>query len=164
MNFYLLSSISSAGGVRCAPPACCVPTEQAGAVLQLIYHLVFNEGSSAAGGATVRWVELTSEAVRLNLFLTELLPKQEVLGLLSLLSLKEPGRAARTSPAPDLLLVESQDRSLGNPEQIAEGVALSERAQKSRHFGSYPLRAATAAVHAEAESVAVSDGRQIVAI
>ena len=112
----------------------------------------------------MRWVELTSEAVRLNRFLTELLPKQEVLGLLSLLSLKEPGRAARTSPAPDLLLVESQDRSLGNPEQIAEGVALSERAQKSRHFGSYPLRAATAAVHAEAESVAVSDGRQIVAI
>ena len=61
-------------------------------------------------------------------------------------------------------LLESQDRSLWNREQIAEGVALVEKALKSRRFGSYTLQAAIAAVHAEAESVAVTDWRQIVAL
>jgi RNA polymerase sigma-70 factor (ECF subfamily) len=61
-------------------------------------------------------------------------------------------------------LLENQDRALWNREQIAEGVALLEKALKSRRFGSYTLQAAIAAVHAEAESVAATDWRQIVAI
>ena len=63
-----------------------------------------------------------------------------------------------------LILLENQDRSLWNREQIAEGVALLEKALKSRRFGSYTLQAAIAAVHAEAESVAATDWRQIVAL
>jgi predicted RNA polymerase sigma factor len=43
-------------------------------------------------------------------------------------------------------LLENQDRSLWNREQIAEGVALLEKALKSRRFGSYTLQAAIAAV------------------
>jgi RNA polymerase sigma-70 factor (ECF subfamily) len=43
-------------------------------------------------------------------------------------------------------------------------VALLEKALKSRRFGSYTLQAAIAAVHAEAESVALTDWRQIVAL
>ncbi len=39
-----------------------------------------------------------------------------------------------------------------------------ETALKSRRFGPYTLQAAIAAVHAEAESVAVTDWRQIVAL
>ena len=58
----------------------------------------------------------------------------------------------------------SQDRSLWNRKQIAEGVALLEKALKSRRFGSYTLQAAIAAVHAEAKSVAVTDWRQILAL
>jgi hypothetical protein len=84
--------------------------------------------------------------------LTELLPEPEVIGLLSLMLLQESRRAARTSPTGDLILLENQDRSLWNREQIAEGVALLEKALKSRRFGSYTLQAAIAAVHAEAES------------
>jgi RNA polymerase sigma-70 factor (ECF subfamily) len=61
-------------------------------------------------------------------------------------------------------LLEHQDRSLWNREQIAEGLALLEKALKSRRFGSYTLQAAIAAVHAEAESVAATDWRQIVAL
>ena len=72
--------------------------------------------------------------------------------------------AARTSPAGELILLENQDRSLWNREQIAEGVALLEKALTSRRFGSYTLQAAIAAVHAEAESVAATDWRQIVAL
>jgi RNA polymerase sigma-70 factor (ECF subfamily) len=43
-------------------------------------------------------------------------------------------------------------------------VALLEKALKSRRFGSYTLQAAIAAVHAEAESAAATDWRQIVAL
>src|SRR5262249_7728416 len=88
----------------------------------------------------------------------------EVLGLLSLMLLQESRRAARTSPAGELILLEKQDRSLWNREQIAEGVALVEKALGSRRFGSYTLQAAIAAVHAEAESAAATDWRQIVAL
>ena len=76
--------------------------------------------------------------------------------------LHESRHAARTSPTGELILLENQDRSLWNGEQIAEGVALLEKALKSRRFGSYTLQAAIAAVHAEAESVAVTDWRRIV--
>jgi RNA polymerase sigma-70 factor, ECF subfamily len=137
--------------------------ERLGAVLQVIY-LVFNEGYSAAAGAEVTRAELTGEAIRLGRLLTELQPEPEVLGLLSLMSLQESRRAARTSPTGELILLENQDRSLWNREQIAEGVALLEKALKSRRFGSYTLQAAIAAVHAEAESLAVTDWRQIVAL
>jgi RNA polymerase sigma-70 factor, ECF subfamily len=141
--------------------------ERLGAVLQVIY-LVFNEGYSAAAGAEVTRAELTGEAIRLGRLLTELRPEPEVepevVGLLSLMLLHESRRAARTSPTGELILLEYQDRSLWNRERIAEGVALLEKALKSRRFGSYTLQAAIAAVHAEAESVAATDWRQIVAI
>ena len=141
--------------------------ERLGAVLQVIY-LVFNEGYSAAAGAEVTRAELTGEAIRLGRLLTELKPEPEVMGLLALMLLQESRRAARTSPTGELILLENQDRALWNKEQIVEGVALLEKAlghpEKPRRFGSYTLQAAIAAVHAEAESVAATDWRQIVAL
>jgi RNA polymerase sigma-70 factor, ECF subfamily len=76
----------------------------------------------------------------------------------------ESRRAARTSPTGELILLENQDRSLWNREQIEEGVVLLEKALKSRRFGAYTLKAAIAAIHAQADSVAVTDWRQIVAL
>lgn len=137
--------------------------ERLGAVLQVIY-LVFNEGYSAAAGAEVTRAELTGEAIRLGRLLTELQPEPEVMGLLALMLLQESRRAARTSPAGELILLEDQDRSLWNTEQITEGVTLLENALNSRRFGSYTLQAAIAAVHAEAESFPATDWRQIVAL
>jgi RNA polymerase sigma-70 factor (ECF subfamily) len=78
--------------------------------------------------------------------------------------LQESRRAARSSPTGELILLENQDRSLWNRAQIAEGVALVEKALSSHRFGPYTLQAAIAAVHAEAESVAATDWRQIVAL
>jgi RNA polymerase sigma-70 factor (ECF subfamily) len=145
-----------------------VPTPQElpqrlGAVLQVVY-LVFNEGYSAAAGAEVTRAELTGEAIRLGRLLAELQPEPEVIGLLALMLLQESRRAARTSPTGELILLEHQDRSLWNREQIAQGVALLEKALQSRRFGAYTLQAAIAAVHAEAESVAATDWRQIVSL
>ena len=142
--------------------------ERLDAVLQVIY-LVFNEGYSAAAGAEVTRAELTQEAIRLGRLLTELRPEPqiqepEILGLLALMLLQESRRAARTSPTGEMILLEIQDRSLWNREQIAEGVALVEKALNSRRFGPYTLQAAIAAVHAEAASASATDWRQIVAL
>ena len=141
--------------------------ERLDAVLQVVY-LVFNEGYSAAAGAEVTRAELTGEAIRLGRLLADLQPEPEVIGLLALMLLQESRRAARTSPTGELILLENQDRSLWNRKQIAEGVALLEKALgyrgTTRRFGSYTLQAAIAAVHAEAESPAATDWRQIVAL
>ncbi|MGH8674902.1 MAG: RNA polymerase sigma factor, partial [Burkholderiales bacterium] len=127
-----------------------------GAVLQVVY-LVFNAGYSAE----TTGAGLSREAIRLGRLLLDLLPEPEVMGLLGLMLLQESRRAARTSPDGDLILLEQQDRSLWNRDQIAEGIALTERALRSRRFGAYTLQAAIAAVHAESSSVASTDWREI---
>jgi RNA polymerase sigma-70 factor (ECF subfamily) len=131
-----------------------------GTVLQVIY-LVFNEGYSASSGESITRADLSGEAIRLGRLLTELLPEPEVAGLLALMLLQESRRIARTSSAGDLILLEEQDRSFWNRDQIAEGKALVEKALTSRRFGSYTLQAAIAAVHAEAPSATATDWAQI---
>src|SRR6266542_3425913 len=81
------------------------------AVLHVIY-LVFNEGYSASSGASLTRHDLSAEAIRLGRLLVELLPEPEALGLLALMLLHESRRAARTSPAGELVLLDQQDRSL----------------------------------------------------
>ncbi|HZJ47359.1 MAG TPA: RNA polymerase sigma factor [Pyrinomonadaceae bacterium] len=137
--------------------------ERLGAVLHVIY-LVFNEGYSAATGKEVMRTDLTGEAIRLARLLMELQSEPEVVGLLALMLLQESRHAARTSPTGEMILLENQDRSLWNRQQIAEGVALLEKALKSNRFGSYTLQAAIAAVHAQAKSIAATDWQQIVTI
>jgi RNA polymerase sigma-70 factor (ECF subfamily) len=132
-------------------------------VLHVIY-LVFNEGYVASAGPELMRESLSAEAIRLARLLVELLPEPEAVGLLALMLLHEARRAGRTSSLGDLILLEDQDRSLWNREQIHEGVALVERALTSRRIGPYSLQAAIAAVHAEATDAASTDWAQIVAL
>ena len=132
-------------------------------VLHVVY-LVFNEGYSASSGVSVTRHDLSGEAIRLGRLLGELLPEPEVAGLLALMLLQESRRAARTSPAGELVLLGDQDRSLWNRELIAEGSALVQRALSSRRFGPYTLQAAIAAVHAEAPAAGATDWAQIVGL
>jgi RNA polymerase sigma-70 factor (ECF subfamily) len=137
--------------------------DRLGTVLHVVY-LVFNEGYFASSGESLTRADLSGEAIRLGRLLLELLPEPEVMGLLALMLLQESRRVARTSPAGDLVLLEHQDRSLWNREQIAEGKALLEQALRSGRFGPFTLQAAIAAVHAEAPSAAATDWAQIVAL
>jgi RNA polymerase sigma-70 factor (ECF subfamily) len=132
-------------------------------VLHVIY-LVFNEGYSASSGASLTRPDLSGEAIRLGRLLIEWLPEPEAVGLLALMLLHESRRAARTSPAGELVLLADQDRSLWERDQIAEGSALVKRALSSRRIGPYTLQAAIAAVHAEAPDAAATDWAQIVGL
>ena len=83
------------------------------------------------------------------------------MGLLGLMLLHDSRRAARISKDGDSILLEQQDRSLCNRDQIAEGIALTESALRSHRFGAYTLQAAIAAVHAESSSTTSTDWREI---
>ncbi len=137
--------------------------ERLDAVLQVIY-LVFNEGYYASSGESLTRPDLSAEAIRLVRLLVELLPEAEVTGLLALMLLHEARRATRTSADGDLVLLEDQDRSLWNREQIAEGIALVQQALSSDSVGAYTLQAAIAAVHASAPDLAATDWAQIVSL
>jgi RNA polymerase sigma-70 factor (ECF subfamily) len=137
--------------------------ERLDAVLRVIY-LVFNEGYAASAGANLTRSDLSNEAIRVGRLLVELLPEPEAIGLLALMLLNESRRAARTNADGDVVLLEDQDRSLWNAEQIAEGSSLVERALRSRRFGPYTLQAAIAAVHAEALMAGETDWEQIVGL
>jgi RNA polymerase sigma-70 factor (ECF subfamily) len=128
-----------------------------GPVLQVVY-LIFNQGYSSVASRG----ELSNEAIRLGRLLFDLLPEPEVGGLLALMLLQDSRRAARSSPQGEIILLEQQDRSLWNQQQISEGILLTERALASHRFGPYTLQAAIAAVHAEAATADETDWRQIV--
>jgi RNA polymerase sigma-70 factor, ECF subfamily len=132
-------------------------------VLQVIY-LVFNEGYSATSGELLTRFDLSAEAIRLGRIVLQLLSEPDVMGLLALMLLQESRRVARTSAAGDLILLEDQDRSMWNRDQITEGIALVEKSLASQRFGPYTIQAAIAAVHAEAPDAASTDWAHIVGL
>jgi RNA polymerase sigma-70 factor (ECF subfamily) len=130
-------------------------------VLQVIY-LVFNEGYTASSGDSVTRSELSEEAIRLGRLLLELLPELEIRGLLALMLLHESRRVARSSPSGEVVLLENQDRSLWNREQIEEGLTHVSEAFASGQIGPYTLQAAIAATHAAAPEATATDWGRIV--
>jgi RNA polymerase sigma-70 factor, ECF subfamily len=144
------------------PPPASLP-DRLDSVLHVVY-LVFNEGYSASSGASLTRHDLSGEAIRLGRLLVDLLPDPEALGLLALMLLQESRRSARTSPDGKLVLLDEQDRSRWDANQIAEGSALVRRAFSSRRIGPYTLQAAIAAVHSRAHQAADTDWAEIVAL
>lgn len=132
-------------------------------VLRVIY-LVFNEGYSAHSGQDMFRADLSAEAIRLGRLMAQLLPQAEVLGLLGLMLIHDARRAARQSPEGEAVLLADQDRSLWNQPQIAEGVALIERAFASGQVGPYAVQGAIAAVHTTAPSAEATDWLEILGL
>lgn len=141
-------------------PEAAALTERLDAVLQVIY-LVFNEAYSASSGASMTRQDLSAEAIRLGRLLHDLLPSNNVTGLLALMLLHDARRGARTSASGDLIPLEDQDRSLWNRAQINEGCDLVMQALKAGPPGIYTLQAAIAAVHAEAPTAADTNWAEI---
>jgi RNA polymerase sigma-70 factor, ECF subfamily len=123
------------------PPDQMLP-ERLDAVLAVVY-LIFNEGW---GGGRV---DLAGEAIRLGRALVELMPDEaEAAGLLALMLLNDSRRDARFRDG-ELVLLDDQDRSLWNREQIAEARRLLERAVALRGAGAYVVQAAIAELHVQ---------------
>jgi RNA polymerase sigma-70 factor (ECF subfamily) len=133
-------------------------------VLAVLY-LVFNEGYAASEGDSLIRQELTREAIRLGRLLCQLMPDEpEALGLTALMLLHDARKAARTSSAGELVVLEEQDRSLWDRNEIAEGVQYLEKAIRMRRPGVYQIQAAIAALHDEALSPGETDWTQIASL
>jgi len=153
-----------ASGVAFAMPGSAERTERLGAVLHVLY-LVFNEGYASSVGPELQRTDLSGEAIRLARALHALLPADgEVAGLLALMLLTDARRAARTGAGGELIPLDEQDRTLWDPGQIAEGIALVSEALSRGSVGPYQLQAAVAAVHDEAARAENTDWPQILAL
>lgn len=131
------------------------------AVLRVVY-LVFNEGYAASGGETLTRPRLCAEALRLGRLLVRLAPDAETRGLLGLMLLHDARRMTRVDGDGDIVLLEDQDRTQWDREQIEEGAGLIEQALATDQWGPYAVQGAIAAVHAESPSWEATDWPQIV--
>jgi len=136
--------------------------ERLGEVLAVLY-LMFNEGYLASGGDVPARRDLAEDAAWLtSLVARSLSGEPEPLGLLALMHLHLARAEARFTSTGELVLLQDQDRTLWDQAMIAEGIALIKQAAALGRPGPYQVEAAIIACHAEAESWASTDWRQIV--
>jgi RNA polymerase sigma-70 factor (ECF subfamily) len=131
----------------------------------LVLYLIFNEGYLASSGDALVRRELCAEAIRLARVLCKLLPKQpEPRALLGLMLLQDSRRDTRVNARGELVLLEEQDRSLWDHEEIREGQECIEQALRIGAIGVYALQGAIAALHAGAKTAEDTDWSQILGL
>jgi RNA polymerase sigma-70 factor (ECF subfamily) len=134
------------------------------AVLTVIY-LVFNEGYAATRGEPLMRNDLCAEAIRLARLVRTLMsprPPAEATALVALMLLHDSRRDARLDEVGDLVVLEEQDRSRWDHEQIAEALPLVEQALAGVPPGPFAVQAAIAAQHCQAARAEDTDWPQIV--
>jgi RNA polymerase sigma-70 factor, ECF subfamily len=128
-----------------------------------VIHLLYTTGHTAPSGATLTRAEPAERALDLARMVVDLMPgDREAQGLLGLLTVNHGRRATRTDEEGRLVLLEDQDRSAWDREAIEEGHRLVLAALEGGRPGRFALQAAIAALHAQADSYAATDWRQIV--
>jgi RNA polymerase sigma-70 factor, ECF subfamily len=138
--------------------------DRTGAVLAVLY-LLFNEGYSATAGEDFIRQSLTAEAIRLTRTLCTLMPDEpEALGLLALMLFHDARSEARLDDARDLVVLEEQDRTQWDADEIAEATTLLDAALRLRRAGPFQVQAAIAACHAQASDAADTDWVEIAAL
>ncbi len=136
-------------------------SERVAAVAAMIY-LVFNEGYTSNVPEQGSKATLCEEAIRLARLLLGLYPTEpEIMGLAALQLLQHARAAARFDTDGLVVLLDDQDRSLWNRKQIAEGLALIDKAVRRRRPGPYQVQAAIAALHARAAQAKDTDWAEI---
>jgi RNA polymerase sigma factor (sigma-70 family) len=129
-------------------------------VLAVIY-LLLNEGYLSTAPQTPSR-DLVDDAEWLATLLDQLMPTEpEVAGLLVLIRLHRARACPRFDADGSLVLLENQDRSLWDHEEIAAATRLLARAARRHQPGPYQLQAAIVACHAEAEQWEDTDWEQI---
>jgi RNA polymerase sigma-70 factor, ECF subfamily len=155
--------IHNAGIPFRVPPAYQL-VDRTGAVLAVLY-LLFNEGYSATAGEDFIRQSLTAEAIRLTRTLCSLMPDEsEAAGLLALMLFHDARSEARLDEAGDLVVLEEQDRTRWDTDQIAEAAALLHGALRLGRVGPFQLQAAIAACHTQATDAADTDWVEIAAL
>jgi RNA polymerase sigma-70 factor (ECF subfamily) len=142
-------------------PAASEMRDRLDAVLTVVY-LVFNEGYAATRGRLLR-ADLCAEAIRLGRLLRMLMsprPPTEATALLALMLLHDARRDARLDEAGDVIVLEEQDRSRWDQQQIAEALPLVDESLRDG-ASSFALQAAIAAEHCRAERPEDTDWRRI---
>jgi RNA polymerase sigma-70 factor (ECF subfamily) len=136
--------------------------ERLDAVLTVIY-LIFNEGYTSTRGEPLVRTDLCAEAIRLGRLVTMLMapPAAEAIALLALMLLHDSRRDARVDEAGDLVVLEEQERSRWNQQQIAEALPLVAQALRGGP-APFALQAAIAAEHCKAARAEDTNWRQIV--
>jgi RNA polymerase sigma-70 factor, ECF subfamily len=133
------------------------------AVLTVIY-LIFNEGYAATRGEPLMRNDLCTEAIRLARLVNSLMgpkPHAEATALVALMLLHDSRRDARLDEAGDIVILEEQDRSRWDQQQIAEALPLVDEALRG-DLGPFALQAAIAAEHCKADRAEDTNWPQIV--
>jgi RNA polymerase sigma-70 factor (ECF subfamily) len=153
----------ASAGVPFETPGPVERAERLASVMAMVY-LVFNEGYSAADPASDR-AALCDEAIRLARLLLRMYPSEpEIMGLLALMLLQHSRTAARFDADGNAVLLEDQDRAKWKAAPIKEGLALIDKAMRSRKPGPYQIQAAIAGLHARAASPDETDWAEIDAL
>ena len=131
--------------------------ERVGALLRVLY-LIFNEGYLSRGAGHITRVDLITEAIRLTRQVVDELPSSaEAEGLLALELYHHARLASRVDGLGELVLLDRQDRSSWNLDEISEANRRLRSAMARLTPGPYQVQAIIAGHHANARTADDTD-------